>query len=53
MAELVAPHGGDRLQALILSEEERPPARARARGLKRVPMTSREASDVLLIAMDA
>ncbi len=53
MAELVAPHGGDRLQALILSEEERPPARARARGLKRVPMTSREASDVLLMAMGA
>ena len=53
MTELVAPHGGDRLQALILSEEERPPARARARGVKRVPMTSREASDVLLMAMGA
>ena len=53
MVELVAPHGGDHLKALILSEDERAAARTRARGLKRVPMTSREASDVLLMAMGA
>lgn len=53
MAELVPPHGGGKLNALLLPEAERPAGIARARDLLHVPMSSREVSDVLMLAMGA
>jgi len=53
MSKLVAPHGGGELKALLASKAERDEQLARARGLTRVPMTSREVSDVLMMAMGA
>ena len=53
MPELVKPHGGGGLKALLAPETERAEQLARARGLRQVPMTSREVSDVLMMAMGA
>ena len=53
MPKLVAPHGGSGLKALLAPKAERAEQLARARGLTRVPMTSREVSDVLMMAMGA
>ncbi|MBL25532.1 MAG: sulfate adenylyltransferase [Rhodospirillaceae bacterium] len=53
MANLVPPHGGGELKALLLPEADRASAAQRAETLKKVPMTSREASDVLMFAMGA
>ena len=43
MSKLVAPHGSDRLQPLLLPEAERAAERQRAEALPRVPLSSREA----------
>jgi sulfate adenylyltransferase len=53
MAELVPPHGGGELKALLLSAAERPSEIARAGDLLHVPMSSREVSDVLMLGMGA
>ncbi|TCS60307.1 sulfate adenylyltransferase [Varunaivibrio sulfuroxidans] len=53
MSKLVAPHGGGELNSLLLPEVEREAERKRAENLKKVPMTSRETSDVLMFAMGA
>ena len=53
MSKLVKPHGGGQLKALLAPTAERSSALARARGLRQVPMTSREVSDVLMMAMGA
>ena len=53
MSALVPPHGGDELKPLIYPEVERPDELKRAEGLKKIPMTSRETSDVILLAMGA
>ena len=53
MSKLVEPHGGKGLKPLLLSQSERAGELARARGLRKVPMTSREISDVLMLAMGA
>jgi sulfate adenylyltransferase len=53
MPELVPPHGGGELNALLLPAAERPAEIARARDLLHVPMSSREVSDVLMLAMGA
>ncbi len=53
MSELVAPHGGGGLKSLLIPEVERAEELKRAEGLKRVPMTSRETSDVIMMAMGA
>ncbi len=53
MSKLVEPHGGSGLKALLVSQSERAGKLERARGLTRVPMTSREVSDVLMLAMGA
>ena len=53
MPKLVAPHGGSGLKALLAPRAERAEQLARARGLTQVPMTSREVSDVLMMAMGA
>jgi sulfate adenylyltransferase len=53
MAKLVPPHGSDALMPLLLPETERAATLTRARGLKQVPMSSRETSDFLMLAMGA
>ena len=53
MSTLVPPHGGDELKPLIYPEAERPDELKRAEGLKKIPMTSRETSDVIMLAMGA
>jgi len=53
MSKLVAPHGGGELKSLLVPIVERAAELERARGLKQVPMTSRETSDVLMFAMAA
>ncbi len=53
MSKLVSPHGGGELKSLLIPEVERAAELARARGLKQVPMTSKETSDVLMFAMAA
>jgi sulfate adenylyltransferase len=53
VSNLVEPHGGSGLKALLLPRAERAGELDRARGLKKVPMTSREVSDVLMMAMGA
>ena len=53
MSKLVSPHGGSGLKALLARRTERQEELKRARNLTRVPMTSREVSDVLMMAMGA
>lgn len=53
MSKLVQPHGGGSLKPLLLPEVERKEVLKRAQTLKKVPMTSRETSDVIMMAMGA
>ena len=53
MPKLVEPHGDDGLSALLAPQVERKEELVRARNLRKVPMTSRETSDVLMMAMGA
>jgi len=53
VSKLVEPHGGNGLNALLLPSTERAEELRRAEHLKKVPMTSREVSDVLMMAMGA
>ena len=53
MSRLVAPHGGSTLKPLLIPETERADELKRAAGLKAVPMSSRETSDLVMLAMGA
>ena len=53
MSRLVDPHGGGALKPLLAPEPERAAGLERAQSLKRVPISSREASDLLMLAMGA
>lgn len=53
MSQLVPPHGSDTLMPLLLPETERAESLRRAQRLRQVPMSSRETSDFLLLAMGA
>ncbi len=53
MSELVTPFGGAGLKALMIPESELADQRSRAGNLKQVPMTSRETSDLVMMAMGA
>ena len=53
MSKLVPPHGSDALMPLLLPEAERAEEVKRAKTLKSVPMSSRETSDFLMLAMGA
>jgi sulfate adenylyltransferase len=53
VSKLVEPLGGKGLKPLLVSQSERAGELARARDLRQVPMTSREISDVLMLAMGA
>ena len=53
MPALIGPHGGDTLRPLLLPEEERGEALERARTLKKLPLSTREVSDLFMLAMGA
>ncbi len=53
MSKLVPPHGSDALTPLLLPESERAEELKRAETLKRVPLSSREVSDVFMLGMGA
>jgi sulfate adenylyltransferase len=53
VSKLVKPHGGSGLKVLLVPRAERQEQLERARGLKKVPLTSREISDLLMMAMGA
>lgn len=53
MSNLVPPHGSDSLKPLLLPESERAEEARRAGGLKQVPLTSREVSDLFMLGMGA
>ncbi len=53
MSKLVPPHGGAGLKPLLAPEAERAEELKRAAHLKKVPMSSRETSDLVMLAMGA
>ncbi len=53
MSRLVPPHGNGSLKPLLIPETERGEELKRAASLKAVPMSSREASDLVMLAMGA
>jgi sulfate adenylyltransferase len=53
MPQLVPPHGSESVKPLLLPETERAAERKRAEKLKRIPLDSRAASDVFMLAMGA
>ena len=53
MSTLVPPHGGGPLKPLLLPRTERADEIKRAERLKKVPMSSREVSDLFMLAMGA
>lgn len=53
MSKLVPPHGGGSLKPLLVPMDQRAEARRRAERLKRIPITSREVSDLFMLGMGA
>lgn len=53
MSKLVTPHGGNELKPLLVPAVERAEELKRAKSLVKIPMTSRETSDVIMMAMGA
>ena len=53
MSKLVPPHGSDVLKPLLLSGKALEDEKKKAEGLKRVPMTSRETSDLIMLGIGA
>ena len=53
MSRLVPPHGNPELKPLLLSQEERKEEAQRAKGLKKVPLTSRETGDLIMMGIGA
>jgi len=53
MSKLVNPHGGKSLKVLLLEGEKKAEAQKKAGGLKKVPMTSRETSDLIMMGIGA
>jgi sulfate adenylyltransferase len=53
MPQLVPPHGSESVKPLLLPEVERVAERKRADKLRKIPLDSRAASDVFMLAMGA
>ena len=53
MSVLVRPHGGGSLKPLLVPDAERADEAKRAANLKKVPLSSREMSDLFMLAMGA
>ena len=53
MSKIIPPHGGGELRPLLLDEAARREELERAKGLKKLPMTSRETSDLIMMGIGA
>src|SRR5512139_3864094 len=53
MAKLIRPHGGGLLRPLLVPGKERADEVKRAERLVKVPLSSREVSDIFMLAMGA
>ncbi|MCP5112519.1 MAG: sulfate adenylyltransferase, partial [bacterium] len=53
MSKLAPPHGSSDLKPLLLEGEARAEELKKAAGLKKVPMTSRETSDLIMMGIGA
>lgn len=53
MSQLVPPHGARELKPLLLEGKQREEERSKAQHLKKVPMTSRETSDLIMMGIGA
>ena len=53
MSKLAPPHGSDVLKPLLLEGEAKTEELKKAEGLKKVPMTSRETSDLIMMGIGA
>lgn len=53
MSKLVNPHGSKALLPLLLQGKEKAEEEKKAQGLKKVPMTSRETSDLIMMGIGA
>jgi len=53
MSKLVNPHGSAELKPLLLQGAERDAELKKAQGLKKVPMTTRETSDLIMLGIGA
>jgi len=53
MSKLVPPHGSPELKPLLLNKDARKEEIKRAEGLKKVPVTSRETGDLLMLGIGA
>ena len=53
MSRLVPPHGSPDLKPLLLSQEQRKEEAKRTAGLKKVPLTSRETGDLIMMGIGA
>jgi sulfate adenylyltransferase len=53
MAKLVPPHGSKELKPLLLTGQALADEKKKAAGLKKVPMTTRETSDLIMMAIGA
>ncbi len=53
MSRLVPPHGSPGLKPLLLNQEQRKEEAKRAKGLKKVPMSSRETGDLIMMGIGA
>jgi len=53
MSKLILPHGSQSLKVLLLDGAERKQEILKAQGLKKIPMTSRETSDLIMMGIGA
>ena len=53
MSELVPPHGDGQLKPLLINTNERSESLIKANSLNKIPMSTREISDVLMFSMGA
>jgi sulfate adenylyltransferase len=53
MSRLVPPHGSPELKPLLLSQGQKKEEAKRAKGLKKVPLTSRETGDLIMMGIGA
>ena len=53
MQNLILPHGGGELRPLLLEGEARQEELSKAESLKKIPMTSRETSDLIMMGIGA
>jgi len=51
MSQLVPPHGSPELKPLLLEGKARDAEATKAKGLKRVPLTSRETGDLIMMGI--